>query len=163
MKCHCGDKTVVRLSLISSMGVPLLVSWHLYIKSGPWLHMIISDIKPLDILWKLIDYYEGVYLGALIAWSSTIWWWIQHCSDCGRNNRGHTLNSQEITHISPSWERYRVSIESDLKKIDSYDSTTLYVSINVPADGMTQCVPFITTLHTLLHKCTYLIVEFSVH
>ena len=30
-KSHCGDKTVIR------MGIPILVRWHLYIESGPWL------------------------------------------------------------------------------------------------------------------------------
>ena len=34
-KSHCGDKTIVD-RLISTMGFPILVRWHLYIESGPW-------------------------------------------------------------------------------------------------------------------------------
>ena len=44
-KSHCGDKTVVRLfkvSLISTVGFPILVRWHLYIDSAPRVFFIQS-------------------------------------------------------------------------------------------------------------------------
>ena len=38
-KSHCWDKTIFYDRLISTMGLPLLVRWHLYIESGPCIHV----------------------------------------------------------------------------------------------------------------------------
>ena len=42
-KSHCGDKTILR-PLISTMGFPILVRWHLYIESGPCLSCTASTM-----------------------------------------------------------------------------------------------------------------------
>ena len=73
-KSHCGDKTIWRSSdrLISTMGFPILVRWHLYIESGPWTCSIFSPILTIHTLHHVhSSHCRDVFFFSLICANTT--------------------------------------------------------------------------------------------
>ena len=94
-KSHCGDKTVV--------GFPLLVKWHLYVESGPWLQNLgkRKNVISHHIKWSVLymrkkiwhfKIHKGQWCGALMFSLISAWingWINNHKSGDLKRNHAH--------------------------------------------------------------------------